>query len=290
MSKPLKSHSLTPPEGVTLHFEVASLSTRFGAQLLDILITVTTVVLICLTLLFANILSGSNFSALAALLFFALRVPYYVFAELMWNGQTLGKRILGLRVVATDGLGLSAYAVTVRNMMKEAEVFMPGLYLVASSFLDGWTRLIVLVWVAILLIVPLRSRLNQRLGDIIAGTYVVLMPKPVLLPDLAADSRSADLEGFLPHHLDHYGRFELQTLEDLLRVRRETLKGDAEERHLDTLGRVANTIAERIGWGERIEHADALSFLERFYRVQRGYLENRRLFGDAREDKYHRSE
>jgi len=213
-----------------------------------------------------------------------------VIAELLWNGQTLGKRLIGLRVVATNGLGLSAYAVTVRNMMKEAEVFMPGLYLLAASFMDGWTRLIVVACVAILLIVPLRSRLNQRLGDIIAGTYVVLIPKPVLLPDLAAGSQAADLEGFLPNHLDHYGRYELQTLEDLLRVKRESLKADAKDRHFETLGRVANTIAERIEWGETIAQDDALAFLERFYRVQRGYLENRKLFGDTREDKYHKAQ
>ena len=56
-----------------------------------------------------------------------------------------------------------------------------------------------------------------------AGTHVVHLPEPILLKDLASDKLvpvSAKSKGFtfLPHQLDHYGAFELQTLETLLRL------------------------------------------------------------------------
>ncbi len=286
---PVKRHTLTPPEGVPLTFEVASIGARFAAQLLDILFTLLFVISFLGLLLLSNLMSGDMFMIIAVLMFFGLRVPYYVITELMWNGQTLGKRLVKLRVVSSDGKGLSAYSVTVRNMMKEAEVFMPGLYLLASSAMDGWTKLIVVVWVFILLIVPIRSKRNQRLGDIIAGTYVVEIPKPVLLPDLAVRGTAApkDRFTFQPNQLDHYGRYELQTLETLLQVKTGQLDAGGRMRHDDTVRKVAATIARRIDFAEAIARGREDEFLRAFYRAQRGYLENRKLFGDAREDKFH---
>ncbi len=282
-----------PPEGVPIRFEVASIGARFGAQLLDILLTGLIVLTLFVLLIMSGILSIEITIAISALLFFALRVPYYVVAELLWNGQTLGKRITGLRVISGDGRSLSAYAVTIRNMMKEMEVFVPGVYLLAAPALDGWTQLILLVWVVILLFVPLRSKRNRRLGDIIANTYVVNLPRSVLLPDLArtiAQNKVSSEFTFLPHHLDHYGRYELQTLETLLQVNMNKLDPAARDRHVKTIFKVASTIANRIEFNEVIPEAKTRRFLESFYHTQRAYLENRKLFGDAREDKFHKTD
>ncbi|MEM7615071.1 MAG: RDD family protein [Pseudomonadota bacterium] len=281
-----------PPEGVPIRFEVAGMSSRIIAQITDILITFAALVLIMVLLLFSNAVPITALISIGALLYFGIRVPYYTLSELLMNGQTLGKRMSGLRVISVDGRTLSPHAVTVRNLLKELEVFVPGSMLLASASLDALGALILLVWIGILAAVPLSNRNRQRLGDILAGTYVVSLPKPVLLPDLAeAPPDQTDTRfTFEGHHLDHYGRYELQTLEALLHVDQRALNRAAGQRHSSNMRKVAQTIAKRIGYPVQIGEQDAAAFLLAFYRTQRAYLENRKLFGDAREDKFHRSQ
>ncbi|MEM9852180.1 MAG: RDD family protein, partial [Pseudomonadota bacterium] len=80
---------LTPPEGVPLGFEVAGVGVRMGAQIVDVLITFVAAISIVVLLSAMDVLSGRNATALASLIFFLIRVPYYVVSELAWNGQTL---------------------------------------------------------------------------------------------------------------------------------------------------------------------------------------------------------
>ncbi|WP_112322433.1 RDD family protein [Oceanibium sediminis] len=277
-----------PPEGVPIRFTIAGLGARMVAQMTDILITVAALIAIMAALFFSDLLPLNGLLIVGALLFFAIRAPYYTLSEILMNGQTPGKRLSGLRVISADGRTLSAHAVTVRNLMKEMEIFIPGTLLLAGSDLDGWTTAMLLVWITILLAVPLMNRKRQRLGDMTAGTYVVNLPTPVLLPDLADDPAADRNHTFLPHHLDHYGRYELQTLEALLQVDAGALTKTARKIHERNLQKVAATIAKRIGYHRRLTEDEAESFLLAFYRTQRGYLENRKLFGDAREDKFHR--
>lgn len=279
-----------PPEGVPLRFEVASLGARIGAQMIDIVLTVALVLALVLFLGATGIIAWSALTIIGSLLFFAIRVPYYALTELLWNGQTLGKRFTHLRVISADGRSLSAHAVAVRNLMKEMEVFVPGVYLLAAPVLSWQMRTALFVWIAILVAVPLMNRRRQRLGDIIANTYVVYLPKPVLLPDVAALDRSDEIAAhytFLQHQLDHYGKFELQTLEVLLQTRTDILKGKARAAHLNSLRKVSDTIQKRISYTNSVPEGEVEAFLQSFYRTQRAYLENRKLFGDAREDKFH---
>ena len=280
-----------PPEGVPITFRVASLGARFGAQLLDILLTVLFVVALLFLVSLADILSEEAIVAIFAILFFALRVPYYAATEILWNGQTLGKKIVKMRVISGDGRSLSAYQVTVRNLMKEMEVFVPGAYLLAAPAFSWQGRLLIFAWIMILLTVPLMNRRRQRLGDIIANTFVVEIPKPVLLPDLASKpEQPQSTYSFLPHHLDHYGRFELQTLETLLQANTTRMEARVAYRHKQTLAKVSKSIVQRIEFTDPIPKGEERGFLEAFYKTQRAYLENRKLFGDAREDKFHKED
>lgn len=278
-----------PPEGVPISFTVAGLGARALAQIADILISLAALIAVMFALFASQLIPMTGIVTIGALLFFAIRVPYYTLSEILMNGQTPGKRLSGLKVISADGRSLSAHAVTVRNLMKEVEVFVPGTLLLASASLDRTQSALLLAWIGILLAVPLTNRHRQRLGDILAGTYVVTLPVPVLLPDLAEQpAEGEERYRFLPHHLDHYGRYELQTLEALLQVDGAALSRIAAERHRANLRKVTDTIARRIGYQARIDPDDAEAFLLAFYRTQRAFLENRRLFGDAREDKFHR--
>lgn len=277
---------LTPPEGVPIRFEVATLMARMGAQIADILITMTGALAITIAIALLPFGLGLRPAGiLFMLLTLFIRAPYYILAELLWNGQTLGKRLTGLRVLSADGRGLTTHGVVARNIMKEVEVFFPGTMLLAAGEMGVFWTIILLLWIAILLIVPLTNKKRQRIGDILANTYVARQPKTLLMPDLTSHRQDAEFV-FTPAHLEHYGRFELQTLETLLRANPLDKPEKAEMR--ETLIEVAAQIRRKTGFDDAVPDDRALAFLHAFYAAQRAYLEQKQLFGDVRDDKHHR--
>lgn len=282
---------IIPPEGAPLRFQIAGLGARFGAQITDLLICIAAMAAILITLGVGLDAPGSALEALAALLFFAIRAPYYAAAELFWNGRTLGKKLTGLRVISADGRALTPHAVVARNLMKEVEVFVPGTMLVAASDFDAFAAVALLVWIAVLLAVPLRSKRSQRLGDMIAGTVVIVSPVTRLLPDLTAaptPQAAQDRFVFRPDQLDHYGAYELQTLEKVLQSLSPPVRTAAEiARRAATLEDISQRIRAKITYEDIVPEAEAEAFLRAFYATQRAYLEQRQIFGDRRADKRH---
>ncbi len=270
----------TPPESVPITFRLSSLGSRFGAQMLDILFTYGGVFFLLLVVVWLGILSWNGLAAFYALITFFMRIPYYILSELVWNGRTLGKRVVGVRVISLDGRRLTPHQIVARNLMKEVEVFLPLSTLLGAAEMTWWLALILLTWMGGTLLVPVFSKLNQRLGDMVAGTVVVNTPKPQLLPDLSAQMATRGYE-FRAEHLGVYGRFELQTLETILRdpPRNPEMRKRISE--------VAQTIHRRISYDEEVQASREWDFLLEFYRQQREFLESRTLFGDTRENKFH---
>jgi len=281
--------TLIPPEGVALTLPIAGVGVRLGAQITDVI--VTTIAAVCLLVLLSAIglSSPQSMLAIGALLFFFIRVPYYVFAELGWNGQTLGKRMMKIKVVAHDGGSLTAHSLVLRNMMKEAEIFLPGTLLLTLDAGSPLASIASLLWVAFALLVPALDRYHRRLGDMMAGTHVIHLPVPVLLKDLAGETKVTGIEKtkkivFLSHQLDHYGAFELQTLETLLRS--QTAAGFSRQTNA-TVEAIVEKIRKKIGYADPVPAEDRLRFLQAFYKAQREHLEQRQLFGDKRQDKHY---
>ncbi|WP_118132923.1 RDD family protein [Oceanicella sp. SM1341] len=282
-----------PPEGVPIRLEVAGLGARLAAQVIDIVVTLLVLVAVMLILFLGLEAPESLLLGVGAALFFFIRAPYYIVTELFWNGQTLGKRMTGIRVIATDGRGLDAHAVAARNLMKEMEIFAPGTAMLAVRDMDAIGYLALGTWIAVLLAVPLFNREHQRIGDLIAGTCVVVQPPLRLLPDIAAAAtvsaatqpEEAAEFAFLPHHLGHYGDYELQTLERLLRA--QTARGEkAAAARAAQVQAVAERIRSRIEYAGRVEPERAEDFLRAFYAAQRAELERGRLFGRVRADRH----
>lgn len=273
---------ITPPEGVEVSFEIATLGARFGAQFLDILVTFGSLLVVFLLLDWLQALDGSVLVTLYFLTTFLIRVPYYIFAELVWNGRTVGKKLTKIRVISADGRRLTAHQIVARNLMKEVEVFLPIATLFAGELGSVWVAVALLAWTFGILLVPAISKQNQRMGDMMAGTLVVTQPKLVLLPDLAVQTKhSATGFVFDAKQLEVYGRYELQVLEEILRTR--PISPEAVRRVQD----VTRTIARKIGYTQRLLPNDNWQFLNDFYRQQREFLENRHLFGETRENKFH---
>jgi uncharacterized RDD family membrane protein YckC len=129
---------------------------RIGAALIDIGLVL--VLLVLVARLFGND-EASNSSVRAGIqgrpqaLFLLLTFAYFFGTEARW-AQTLGKRLLGLRVVRVDGSTAKAGQIFVRNLVRIID-WLPALYLVgaAALFTTGERR--------------------QRLGDLAAGTRIV---------------------------------------------------------------------------------------------------------------------
>jgi uncharacterized RDD family membrane protein YckC len=289
-SRIIESDQIHPPEGVPLTLPVARTGVRFSAQIVDLILTLITLIAIVIILSWLELFDDTTISAVIALLFFFIRIPYYALTELAWNGQTFGKRLLKIKVVAHDGGPLTTHAIVLRNLTKEAEVFLPATLLLTFSWLSGWLAWLAIGWIAICLLVPLRDIYARRLGDILAGTHVVHLPQPVFLPELAKSHATSEKFSpdfvFRSDQLDHYGAYELQTLETLLRVSPPILHKQR-KRYANTRAIVTRKIRTKIGYAEAIPENKQEAFLRAFYAAQRKHLENKQLFGDRRADKYH---
>ncbi|WP_170560513.1 RDD family protein [Ruegeria atlantica] len=285
---------LIPPEGIPLYLEVAGLGVRLAAQITDVGITLIAAVAVLVLLVSVGYGDPSTLIAIGSLLFFIIRVPYYVIAELAWNGQTLGKRLMKIKVVSHDGKSLSTHALVLRNLMKEAEIFLPATLLLTLDDKSPVATGVALAWILGGLLVPLLNRHRQRLGDLIAGTHVIHLPVPVLLTDLAQtpvkETASAKSYTFLAHQLDHYGAFELQALEKLLRAQEKNTVPVRSNSNRATIESVVEKIRQKISYANKVPEAERLKFLRAFYNAQREYLEKRQLFGERRKDKHYAAE
>ena len=275
--------SVLTPEGVPVGVELGDHGARAGALLVDLLIVVGTLVLVGFVLVLAAVVVGSVAVALLSILSFFLRCPFFMFFELRWRGQTPGKRIFKLRVVDRRGGALSPYAVAARNITREVEVFMPATLLVmarateGSSDMDNMLVTAALVWLAIFVLMPLFNRDRLRVGDMIAGTWVVRSETVSLLRDLTTDPASRRYR-FTKAQLDVYGIAELQVLENLLR---QPKTQTTRETKRDVVRRILN----KIDWPDQ-ETVDGPAFLNAYYAALRAHLEHRALLGDRRADKH----
>lgn len=265
------------PEGVDLKLDIASVGERAGAVVLDLVIIVVTLAMFFLFLRW--VLAGSGPALAQALAtiwllgFFALRNGYFAIFELGPRAATPAKRLMKLRVVSRDGSRLRGHQVVTRNAMRELELFLP-LSLVAYQDGGGMaTGLVSLLWTGIFVLFPLFNRDRLRVGDLIAGTWVVRVPRRSLSYSVATTAPARYT--FTDAQLSIYGEFELQKLEEVLRRNDE-----------HSMLVVARTIRGRIGQAE-IE-GDEYAFLEGYYTALCQRLERGMLFGKRKKDKYQR--
>jgi uncharacterized RDD family membrane protein YckC len=155
--------TIQTPEGVAFALELANPMTRFLAWVVDFACVSALISSLGVALRLLDVISADVSRALMILCFFAAQIGYGFFCEWFWRGQTVGKRLLRLRVVDADGLRLQFSQVVIRNLLRFVDM-LPLCYLVGG-------------------IATLTNRRNQRLGDVAANTVVIRIPR-VEQPDL----------------------------------------------------------------------------------------------------------
>jgi len=280
----MASKALTPkslrrtfvtPEGVDLRLELGSGGARAGAFLIDLIIMIVILVVVTIAALMMAVPGAQSFLLVLWLLgFFVLRNGWFTLFEMGSRGATPGKRLMGLRVVARDGARLTGAAVIARNAMREIEVFLPLSFLAqqtAEGTADTFLTLFALVWSGIFLFFPLFNRDRLRVGDLVAGTWVVQVEKVKLTEDLVG-SAYRPRRTFPESALKLYGIYELQTLEQVLR-----------NEQADAVMTVARTIRDKAGLPD---DGDDYSFLSDYYAALCARLEAGLMVGRRRDTKF----
>lgn len=151
------------PEGIEFSFRLAGPVVRCLAWSIDFLVTMVAIMMLNMLAQVGGFISPDISQAVSIIALFIVWVGYGMFFEWIWRGQTLGKRLLSLRVVDAQGLRLQFYQILLRNLLRFVDA-LPALYLVGG-------------------LATVFSRRAQRLGDLAANTVVVYNPKPAE-PDL----------------------------------------------------------------------------------------------------------
>jgi uncharacterized RDD family membrane protein YckC len=148
----MRSLAIETPEGVVFSYELATPAARALAWAVDFAAVATAGYLLGKASQMFGAISPDWASAFSVALYFFLSLAYGIALEWRWRGQTIGKRLFGLRVVDAQGLRLQFSQIAVRNLVRLVDM-LPLPYLVGG-------------------IAALVTRKCQRLGDLAANTVV----------------------------------------------------------------------------------------------------------------------
>src|SRR3954454_8481073 len=103
-----RQYTVETPEQIELAYDVAGIGSRFLAALIDHVIIATLLSLSCVTLSLVLDRLSVGLDTFLVLSIFGIGIylsvcAYFIFFETTWNGQTPGKRLIGIRVVRTGG-------------------------------------------------------------------------------------------------------------------------------------------------------------------------------------------
>lgn len=169
--------TLRTPEGVGFEVTIAGLGSRAFGALIDAVVQ-TILVVIVSSASQGSFQEGGFGSAIVVVLVFVLIFCYFFICETLFRGRTLGKRMTGLRVMNDQGAPASARQIMVRNLVRIVD-FLPFFYIVG-------------------IVGILTSNRSQRIGDLAAGTIVIVEPASVRKRNKSAKKRQVQFTNALP--------------------------------------------------------------------------------------------
>jgi uncharacterized RDD family membrane protein YckC len=220
-------------------YRVAGPARRFLAYLLDLILCYTAFVVLAALFALGDFgLAAATDAAESAMrasigvllvVLFAIQWVYFAVLE-GWRGRTPGKAALGLRVVSTTGRPIGFRAAALRNVLRAADA-LPLTYSAGLLSIAGLASMSA-------------TRRFQRLGDLVAGTLVVVPQRasvavPLVLWPPAQPHELAQLPDDV--RLDADERLAIEMF-----LRRRTRLGRARELELATM--IASPLAERLGF------------------------------------------
>jgi uncharacterized RDD family membrane protein YckC len=182
------------PENIAFAYRAAGPFRRLPAFLADMAINVLLYIAIFVAAMVAGaLLSGLAF-AFMLIAFFVINWFYGGLFETFMNGQTPGKRLMGIRVLTVDGQPINGLQAVMRNLLRYADM-MPLLPWMAFGVEVPLTIPIFTVGLGVM---AMNNR-YQRLGDLVCGTMVVIEERHWLSGVAQLDDeRAAQLAMYIP--------------------------------------------------------------------------------------------
>ncbi|MHC0037596.1 RDD family protein [Pseudoneobacillus sp. C159] len=206
----LQEIDITTPEHVQLRFKIAGIGSRATAQVIDWFI----LGLINFTIFFIAIKLQDSFIgdityfseymwAIIIVVFFVLTWGYFAFLEFFNAGRTIGKWLMGIRVIQDNGQSITFLSAFLRNVLRIVD-FLPGMYLLGMIMIFVHPK-------------------HKRIGDLVGGTIVIYERKRKK-SKMKKDLESVDATRIT---IDDWARTKITTREwELLKTyisRRQTL-------------------------------------------------------------------
>lgn len=140
-------------DAVSFSLLLATPLSRAMALVIDLGVIYALQVLINLALIIPFTLAPDAIQAVIIVSYFVLGIGYFMFLEYAWGGQTVGKRVMKIRVIDAYVQQLTTQQIIVRNLLRVVDM-LPVFYSLGG-------------------IVAMANRKFQRLGDIAASTIVI---------------------------------------------------------------------------------------------------------------------
>lgn len=192
--------AVVTPENIAFEYQLAGPFRRLPAYLIDVAVRFGLIVAVGLFLLLLGI--ATQFSIPPSFLAASMMIGYFLISwfygtmmETYFNGRTIGKWACGLRVICVDGRPIDGTRAVIRNLLRIADLFP---YAALSQF-DPEIPPVFLIPTGIVgLVCTICTRRMQRLGDLAAGTMVVIDERAWRLPlAKVEDPRAAALASFI---------------------------------------------------------------------------------------------
>ena len=230
------------PERVSLQYDIAGIGSRGAAVLIDTALQLAALVVVGLLVGVVGGLGSRlpvdrdaffiGLGALFLLAMLAVTTGYFMLFEVIWNGQSPGKRIVGVRVMRENGYPERTVDAVIRNLVRMVD-WLPIGYGVG-------------------VLVMLLNRRSRRLGDFAAGTIVVREGQALAAPPIPVPL-AVDAPGSTPGY--RLSAADATLVRDFL-ARRPRMDPAA---RADLAGRLAETLAARYGL---VRERDPEAFLE----------------------------
>ena len=151
----MQTIKITTSQNIDIDYEVAGLGERILARLIDLAIFFLIYILGLFIGSLANWFVGESIGIIIAIIVYAVLLVFYdLIFEIFMNGQSIGKRIMKIKVISLDG-----------GQPRVGQYFMRWLFRIVD-FLITFPGLVALITAAV-------SDKTQRIGDIVAGTILI---------------------------------------------------------------------------------------------------------------------
>ncbi|MFD0794553.1 RDD family protein [Mucilaginibacter litoreus] len=142
---------ITTAQNIDIDYELAGLGERIVASLIDygiFLFIYLASIILGVSLKLEDITTG-----IVVIIYFALYVFYDLICEIAMNGQSVGKKVMKIRVMSADG-----------NRPRISQYLLRWIFRIIDFGISGGT---------VALVVAAISERTQRIGDLVAGTVLI---------------------------------------------------------------------------------------------------------------------